>query len=80
VASRCSSPGFNHRVSHFPLNAITGNSRGTVALVNGIFGFEVMNKDRIAGSAKGIKGSVKEAIGKAVAMPSWSPTARPSRL
>jgi uncharacterized protein YjbJ (UPF0337 family) len=29
-------------------------------------GVEVMDKDRIAGSAKEIKGSVKETIGKAV--------------
>ena len=38
-----------------------------------------MNKDRIAGSAKEIKGSIKETIGKAKAMPSWRLTARPTR-
>jgi uncharacterized protein YjbJ (UPF0337 family) len=32
-------------------------------------GVVVMDKDRIAGSAKEIKGSVKEAIGKAVGDP-----------
>jgi hypothetical protein len=37
-----------------------------------------MDKDRIAGAAHEIKGSVKEAIGKAVGDASRSLTARPS--
>jgi len=39
-----------------------------------------MNKDRIAGSAKEIKGSVKETVGKAVGDASWCPTAKPTRV
>ena len=38
-----------------------------------------MDKDRIEGSAKAIKGRIKEVSGKSSAMPSWSPTARPAR-
>jgi uncharacterized protein YjbJ (UPF0337 family) len=33
---------------------------------NGTLGVEVMDKDRIVGSAKEIKGSIKETVGKAV--------------
>ena len=39
-----------------------------------------MDKDRIVGSGKQIKGTVKEVVGKAVGeLPSWSPRARLTR-
>ena len=38
-----------------------------------------MDKDRVAGSAKQVKGAVKQAVGKAIGAPSWSQRARPTR-
>jgi uncharacterized protein YjbJ (UPF0337 family) len=35
-------------------------------MLNGTLGVKVMDKDRIVGSAKEIKGSIKETVGKAV--------------
>jgi hypothetical protein len=39
----------------------------------------MMDRDRAVGSAKEIKGAVKEVVGKPSGTPSWSQTARPTR-
>ncbi|TPV97895.1 MAG: hypothetical protein USCAAHI_02651 [Beijerinckiaceae bacterium] len=38
-----------------------------------------MDKDRIVGSAKEIKGAVKQWVGKALVTPSWSQTVKPTK-
>jgi hypothetical protein len=43
---------------------VTAIGSCTLALMNGIYGVEVTNNDRIAGSAKEIKGSVDKVEGK----------------
>ncbi len=43
-----------HHRARFPLTALPDN------------GAEIMDKDRIAGSAKQVKGAVKQVVGKAV--------------
>ena len=39
-----------------------------------------MDKDRVVGSAKEIKGAVKQRVGKALVTPSWSKTVRPTKI